>query len=73
MSLKFGKQTIIVLLCNAVTRNDNDVKAIEPFLLLMPKAFPHEALDAVPLHGVSRYLARHDNADAIRLPFVGAD
>lgn len=73
MSLKFGKQTVIVLLCNAVTRNDNDVKTIEPFFLLVPKAFPHEPLDTISLHGVSRYLARHNNTNAIRLPLVDAD
>ena len=56
-----------------MTRNNNDVKAIEPFLLLMPKTFPHKPFDAVPLHGMSRDLARHDDAYTIRLPLVSAD
>ena len=73
MSLKFGKQTVIVLLCYAMTGDDNDIKTVESFLLLVPKAFPDEPLYAVTLYCVGRYLARHDNTYAVRLPVIGAN
>ena len=56
-----------------MTGDDNDIKTVESFLLLVPKAFPDEPLYAVTLYCVGRYLARHDNTYAVRLPVIGAN